>query len=87
MDYYKGRITKLENDKKELEETIKALKQQHSEAITSLYNRFVKISNIGHSDDMHKNIRILEIADKTTAELDKDIKIELAKTAIKTNSK
>lgn len=78
MDYYKGRISNLEKDKKDLQETIKALKQQHLEAITSLHNRFVKISNLGHSDDMHKNIRILEIADKTAAELDKDIKIELA---------
>lgn len=78
MDYYKGRISKLENDKNELQKTIQALKEQHLETIISLRNEFAEISNIGHSDDMHKNIRMLEIADRTVSELDKDIKIELA---------
>lgn len=78
MEYLREQNRQQRQDIEKLEETIKALKQQHLEAITSLHNRFVEISNIGHSDDMHKNIRILEIADKTAAELDKDIKIELA---------
>lgn len=62
----------------QLEETIKALKKQYSETITSLRNEFAEISQIGHSDDMHKNIKMLEIADRTVDELDEDIKIELA---------
>lgn len=62
----------------QLEETIKALKKQYSETIMSLRNEFAEISNIGHSNDIHKNMKMLKIADRTINELDEDIKIELA---------
>lgn len=78
MEYLREQNRQQRQDIEKLEETIKVLKQQYLDAITSLRNRFVEISNIGHSDDMHKNIRMLEIADRIKDELDKDIKIELA---------
>ena len=78
QEYLREQNRQQRQDIKELEETIKALKEQYLEETSSLYNRFIEISNIGHSNDMHKNIRMLEIADRTVSELDKDINIELA---------
>lgn len=61
----------------DLEETIRVLKQQNLETRTSLFNEFVKISNIGHSNDINKNIKITDIADKVTKELWEDLKNEI----------
>jgi len=61
----------------EQEETIKLLSQQLLETKMSLYNRFVEISRIGHSDDMHKNIKMTDLLDKTIQELYKDLEIDL----------
>ena len=60
-----------------LNKTIKNLKKQHSEAILSLYYRFGEISNIGHSDNINKNIEMMKVADKTIKELYEDIKEDL----------
>lgn len=60
-----------------LEIVIKNLKKQHSEAILSLYYRFIKISNIGHSNDTYKNMKMTDIADKTIKELYEDVKEDL----------
>ena len=61
----------------EQEETIKLLSQQLLETKISLYNRLLKISKIGHSDDMHKNIKMTDLIDKTIQELYKDLEIDL----------
>lgn len=61
----------------EQEETIKLLSQQLLETKISLYNRLVKISRIGHSDDMYKNIKMTDLLDKTIEELYKDLEIDL----------
>lgn len=61
----------------EQEETIKLLSQQLLETKISLYNRLVKISRIGHSDDIHKNIKMTDLLDKTIKELYKDLEIDL----------
>lgn len=60
-----------------LNEAIRNLKKQHSEAILSLYYRISEISEIGHSDNINKNIEMTDIADKTTKELYEDIKEDL----------
>lgn len=60
-----------------LNEVIKNLKKQHSEAMLSLYYRFGEISEIGHSNNVNKNIEIMKIADTTIKELYEDIKEDL----------
>ena len=42
-----------------------------------LYNKIADIINIGHSNDLNKTIKILDIAEKLGNELYNDIKIEL----------
>ena len=60
-----------------LNEVIKNLKKQHLEAMLSLYYKFGKISEIGHSNNVNKNIEIMKIADSTTKELYENIKEDL----------
>lgn len=60
-----------------LEETVRALKRQDLETRVSLYNKFVKLSMIGHSNSIRKNIEMTDIADETIKEMWKDLKIDL----------
>lgn len=61
----------------DLEETIKALKRQDLETRVSLYNKLVKLSKIGHSNNMRKNIEMTDIIDETIKEMWEDLKIDL----------
>lgn len=61
----------------DLEETIRALKRQDLETRVSLYNRLVRLSMIGHSNNVRKNIEMTDIVDKTIAEMWEDLKIDL----------
>lgn len=88
------RVTRAKQKRttEDLEETISALKQQDLETRMSFCEVLKNLSNIGHSDDKHKNIHMLDLIDKTFDELCKDIEtevfiekgkiIELAKTGI-----
>lgn len=60
-----------------LEETVRALKRQDLETRVSLYNKFVKLSTIGHSNNIRKNIEMTDIADETIKEMWEDLKIDL----------
>lgn len=60
-----------------LEETVRALKRQDLETRVSLYNKFVKLSMIGHSNNIRKNIEMTDIADETIKEMWEDLKIDL----------
>lgn len=61
----------------DLEEIIRALKRQDLETRVSLYNKFVKLSMIGHSNNIRKNIEMTDIADETIKEMWEDLKIDL----------
>ncbi len=61
----------------DLKETIRLLKQQDLQTRLSLYNKFAEISNLGHSNDLRKNIKMTDIADKVTKEMWEDLRIEL----------
>lgn len=66
-----------QRNKEKLKETIKILKKQNLETIVSLYNEFVKISNIGHSNDINKNIKIIDIADKVIKDMWEDLESDI----------
>lgn len=66
-----------QRNKEELKETIKILKKQNLETRVSLYNEFVKISNIGHSNDINKNIKIIDIVDKVIKDMWQDLENDI----------
>lgn len=76
-NYYKETAEEQRETMRELEETIKALKKQDLETRTSIYNRLIDVSNIGHSNDINKNIKITDLIDEIIAEMFEDLKIEL----------
>lgn len=59
------------------DETIKLLKKQDLETRISYYELLIRLSNIGHSDDLNKNIKMTDLIDNTIKEIWEDLKIEL----------
>lgn len=70
-----NRIQRQELRKKE--ETIKALQKENYEVKQSIYEKLVKVRSIGKSNDIYKNMRILDIVEKLIDDLYLDIQEEL----------
>lgn len=77
LNYYKRQNEEQREVINEKEETIKALKREGYEAKQSIYNELIKIRNIGQSNNIHKNIKILDIVEKLIDDLYFDIQEEL----------
>lgn len=78
------RIKQLEQTNREQREEIerlnKIIKQQQQENLTvkiSCYNAFAEITNVGHSNNINKVIKMTDVSDKMVNDLFEDIKIEL----------
>lgn len=61
----------------EQEETIKLLKKSEYETKQSIYNELIEIKKIGQSNDIHKNIKMLEIVEKLINDLYYDIQEQI----------
>lgn len=77
LNYYKRQNEEQRQVIDEKDETIKALKREVYEAKQSIYNELIKIRNIGQSNNIHKNIEMLDIAEKLIDDLYFDIQEEL----------
>lgn len=61
----------------EKNDTINSMNRQFLNIRIDIHNKISDIINIGHSNDINKTIKILDIAEKLQQDLYDDIKIEL----------
>lgn len=77
QDYYKEQSREQRELLDQKEETIKALQKEKYEVKQSIYEKLIDIRNIGKSNDMYKNIKILDRVEKLIDDLYFDIQEEL----------
>lgn len=77
LDYYRKQNQEQRQTIDEKEETIKLLQKSDYEAKQSFYEKLIEVRNIGKSNDMHKNIKILDIVEELINDLYFDIQEEL----------
>lgn len=76
-NYFKNQNREQRSIIEQQEETIKALQKENYEVKQSIYEQLTTIRNIGKSNDMYKNIKMLDIVEKLIDELYFDIQEEL----------
>ena len=60
-NYYKNKNREQREILLQQEEQIKALKKENYEIKQSIYDKLILVRNIGKSNNMYKNIKILDI--------------------------
>ncbi len=78
-NYYKNQNREQREILLQQEEQIKALKKENYEVKQSIYNKLILVRNIGQSNNMYKNIKMLDIVEKLIEDLYFDIQEELSK--------
>lgn len=73
----KRALKQKEEENRKQKEIIKRLEKQHTEALISLHDILGKLIDIGHSIDSNKNIKMMNILERTYKEIDGDLKIGL----------
>lgn len=76
-NYYKNQNREQREVIEQQEENIKALHKENYEVKQSIYNELIAVRNIGKSNDMYKNIKMLDIIEKLIDDLYFDIQEEL----------
>ena len=76
-NYYKNQNREQREVIEQQEENIKALHKENHEVKQSIYNELIVARNIGKSNDMYKNIKMLDIIEKLIDDLYFDIQEEL----------
>lgn len=69
-----GYLRKQNSEKTEI---IKSLEKENYEVKQSIYNELIKVRDIGHSNNIHKNIDMLDIVEDLIEDLYHDIQKEL----------
>ncbi len=77
-NYYKNQNREQREILLQQEEQIKALKKENYEVKQSIYNKLISVRNIGQSNNMYKNIKMLDIVEKLIEDLYFDIQEELS---------
>lgn len=77
-NYYKNQNREQREILLQQEEQIKALKKENYEVKQSIYNKLILVRNIGQSNNMYKNIKMLDIVEKLIEDLYFDIQEELS---------
>lgn len=75
--YYKNQNREQREIIQQQEEQIKTLHKENYEVKQSIYNELTTVRNIGKSNDMYKNIKMLDIIEKLIDDLYFDIQEEL----------
>lgn len=76
-NYYKNQNREQRELIDQQEEKIKSLYMENYEVKQSIYNELIAVRNIGKSNDMYKNIKMLDIIEKLIDDLYFDIQEEL----------
>lgn len=76
-NYYKNQNREQREIIQQQEEQIKTLHREKYEVKQSIYNELIIVRNIGKSNDMYKNIKMLDIIEKLIDDLYFDIQEEL----------
>lgn len=76
-NYYENQNREQREIIEQQEEQIKALHKENYEVKQSIYNELTTVRNIGKSNDMYKNIKMLDIIGKLIDDLYFDIQEEL----------
>lgn len=77
QNYYKNQNREQREVIEQQEENIKALHKENYEVKQSIYNELIVARNIGKSNDMYKNIKMLDIIEKLIDDSYFDIQEEL----------
>ena len=77
QDYLRQQNREQRQELEDKDKIIKALKKEEYEVKQSIYNELVKVRNIGHSNNVLKNIKMLDIIEKLIDDLYFDIQEEL----------
>lgn len=77
QDYLRNQNREQRETIRQQEETIEALQKEHYEVKQSIYEKLIDIKNIAESNDMYKNIKILDRVEKLIDDLYFDIQEEL----------
>ena len=76
-NYYKNRNREQRETIEQQEEKIKALHRENYEVKQNIYNELTTVRNIGKSNNMYKNIKMLDIIENLIDDLYFDIQEEL----------
>lgn len=77
-NYYKNQNREQREILLQQKEQIKVLKKENYEVKQSIYNKLISVRNIGKSNNMYKNIKMLDIVEKLIEDLYFDIQEELS---------
>lgn len=77
QDYLRNQNREQRETIRQQEETIEALQKENYEVKQSIYEKLIDIKNIAESNDMYKNIKILDRVEKLIDDLYFDIQEEL----------
>ena len=77
-NYYKNQNREQREILLQQEERIKALKKENYEIKQSIYDKLRLVRNIGKSNNMYKNIKMLDIVEELIEDLYFDIQEELS---------
>ena len=77
-NYYKNQNREQREILLQQEEQIKALKKENYEIKQSIYDKLILVRNIGKSNNMYKNIKMLDIVEELIEDLYFDIQEELS---------
>ncbi len=77
-NYYKNQNREQREILLQQEERIKALKKENYEIKQSIYDKLILVRNIGKSNNMYKNIKMLDIVEELIEDLYFDIQEELS---------
>ena len=75
-NYFKNKNREQRSIIDQQEEIIKPLKKENYKAKQSIYEKLLKIRNIGKSNDICKNIKMLDIVEELIDDIYFDIKEE-----------
>lgn len=78
QDYLRQQNREQRETIKQQEKTIEALQKENYEVKQSIYEKLIEVRNIGKSNDMYKNIKMLDIIEKLIDDLYFDIQEELS---------
>ena len=77
-NYYKSQNREQRETLLQQEEQIKALKKENYEIKQSIYDKLIVVRNIGKSNNMYKNIKMLDIVEKLIEDLYFDVQEDLS---------
>lgn len=77
LEYYKNQNREQRELLEQKDEIIKLLKREDYEVKQSIYEELIKIRNKGQSNDIYKNIKMLDMVEKLIYDLYEDIQEEV----------